>query len=78
LLAAHPHLEFVNLVRRGYVLLDVDRERAQAEWYFMLSVQEPLAGEELGAVYRVSRGENHLALADGASPPRVEAPDLAP
>ncbi|MEO8183073.1 MAG: alkaline phosphatase D family protein [Deltaproteobacteria bacterium] len=78
LLAAHPHLEFVDLVRRGYVLLDVDRERVQAEWYFLLSVQEPLAREELGAVYRVSQGENHLALADGASPPRADAAGLAP
>jgi alkaline phosphatase D len=78
LLDAHPHLEFVNLARRGYVLLDVDRERAQAEWYFVLSVQEPLAREELGAMCRVSQGENHLALADGPSPPRLGAADPAP
>jgi alkaline phosphatase D len=78
LLDTHPHLAFVDLVRRGYVLLDVDRERVQAEWYFVLSVQEPLAREELGAVYRVTQGENHLAQADAPAPAPAGAASLAP
>jgi alkaline phosphatase D len=78
LLAMHPHLEFVNLTRRGYVLLDVDAQRARAEWYFVRSVDEPLAQEELGAVYQVALGDNHLTRAEAASEPRANPPSPAP
>jgi alkaline phosphatase D len=78
LLETHPHLKFADLTRRGYVLLDVDTERARAEWYFLRTVDEPLAQEELGAVFEVGLGDNHSTRADGASTPRASAPSLAP
>jgi len=78
LLATHPHLKFANLTRRGYVLLDVDAQRARAEWYFVRSVDEPQAQEELGAVQQVAAGDNHLTRAEGASAPRASAPSPAP
>lgn len=33
--AAHPHLKFVEVTRKGYVLVDLKEERMQAEWYFV-------------------------------------------
>ncbi len=78
MLASHPHLKFTNLTRRGYVVLDVDAQRARAEWYFVRSVAEPLAQEELGAVYQVALGDKHLTQADAASQPRASAPSPAP
>jgi alkaline phosphatase D len=78
LLASHPHLAFTDLTRRGYILLDLDEQRAQAEWYFVLSVAEPLAREELGAIYQVSHGQAHLTPAAAASLPRADAAPPAP
>jgi alkaline phosphatase D len=78
LLDTHPHLAFTDLTRRGYVLLDLDEQRAQAEWYFVLSVAEPLAREELGALYQVSRGQAHLTPGAAAAQPRADAPAPAP
>ncbi|MEY2933722.1 MAG: Phospholipase precursor [Pseudomonadota bacterium] len=78
MLDSHPHLKFVDLDRRGYLLLDLTAERAQAEWYFMLSVAEPLGREELGAIYRTGQGQNRLSAGDVASSPRADAPALAP
>ncbi len=78
MLASHPHLKFVDLQRRGYLLLDLTAERAQAEWYFMLSVSEPLGREELGAVLVAGQGDNRLSKGAAPSLPRAEPPALAP
>lgn len=65
--ATHPHLKFVDLVRHGYVLIDVSAESARAEWYFASSIRSPSADEELGAAFEVRAGENHWrALMPGA------------
>jgi alkaline phosphatase D len=32
---ANPHVKFVEVTRKGYVLVDVQEERVQAEWYFI-------------------------------------------
>lgn len=36
-----PHIKYVDRFRRGYLLLDIDRERTQAEWYHLETVGEP-------------------------------------
>jgi alkaline phosphatase D len=56
----HPHVRFVDFEARGYGLLDLDRERARAEWWFVDTVAEPSRGERLGAAFEVARGSNHL------------------
>jgi alkaline phosphatase D len=61
----HPHLKFVDLEHRGYVLLDLDRERAQAEWYFVETVTERDPREHLAAAFHTRRGANHLEAVPG-------------
>ncbi|MFO7179869.1 MAG: alkaline phosphatase D family protein [Pseudomonadota bacterium] len=74
----HPHVRFVELHRRGYVILDVTHERAQAEWYHLSTVLEPSDEETLAAVFRVEPRANRLAPGADASLPDPEAPPLAP
>ncbi|HKO92750.1 MAG TPA: alkaline phosphatase D family protein [Polyangiaceae bacterium] len=78
LLDTHPHLRFVELERRGYVLLDLTPERAQAEWYFVATVEERRQGEELGSVMWTAQGDNHLSTGDEPSLERDNPPALAP
>jgi alkaline phosphatase D len=59
-LARHPHLRWLDLRERGYAVLELDRERARAEWWFVESVLEPGAGERLGAAFETRRGTSHL------------------
>jgi alkaline phosphatase D len=33
--SSNPHLKFVEVTRKGYVLVDVQEERVQADWYFI-------------------------------------------
>jgi alkaline phosphatase D len=67
-----PHIQFVNLREHGYLLLDLNAERAQAEWWYVDSLTDRRAGEHLGAAFATARGTNHLvpAPASAANPNR--------
>jgi alkaline phosphatase D len=57
---ALPHLKFLDLIRHGYILLDVTADRVQAEWYLVSSVLDPNADEALSAAFEVRAGDNRL------------------
>jgi len=63
--ADNPHLKYVELSRHGYVLLELDADRAQADWYFVDTVLEPSANERFGAGWEVRAGAGHLTEASG-------------
>lgn len=77
ILRTHPHVKFADQTRQGYVVLDVTHERTQAEWYFVRSVQERGAEQDLGAVFSTRAGEPHLVAAEQPSPARPDAPSMA-
>lgn len=56
---ASPHIKFTEFHRRGYVLLDVDRERVRSEWHLVSSVLERVVPEFAGGV-EVASGESFL------------------
>lgn len=60
IVAAVPHVHYVNLREHGYLLLDLTAERALAEWWLVDSIAERIAGERLGAAFATERGANHL------------------
>jgi alkaline phosphatase D len=76
--AISPHMKWIELFRRGYLLLDVDRDRVQGEWYYVRALRERLVAEDYGAAYATATGANHLVAATGPSAARGDAPDLAP
>jgi alkaline phosphatase D len=73
----NPHLHWIDLAHRGYAVLDVDRERAQCEWYHMSDVERRGAPEHLAAVFRADRGGAGLVRVDAASGSPSRAPPLA-
>lgn len=73
-----PHVKYVELFRRGYLLLDVDRDRAQAEFYHVRTITGKSEDEELGRVLRAANGETQLSPATTASLARNNAAPLAP
>ncbi len=76
--AISPHMHYIELFRRGYLLLDIDRERVQGEWYYTRSIRERTAETDFGAAYFSESGTSHLVAAAGPSTPRSDAPDPAP
>jgi alkaline phosphatase D len=55
-----PHIRYVDLRQHGYLLLDLDDERAQGEWWYVNNLERPDAGERFGAAFATGRGSNHL------------------
>jgi alkaline phosphatase D len=56
-LPENPNLLLANSERRGYLLLDADRERLQAELVAMESVARPDAGRSVLATFVVESGK---------------------
>jgi alkaline phosphatase D len=61
--ATHPHIKFTELMRRGYLLVDVTHERVQAEWYHVETLLTRDPSVQLAQMLQVRAGENRVALA---------------
>ena len=77
ILADSPHIKFVELVHRGYFVLDVTRERAQADWFFVATVTERTDEQRFVKGFYTASGENHLTEASEPAQGRPDAPPLA-
>lgn len=77
-MANNPHLKYSNLTLQGYLLLDVDRDRTQGEYYFTGVPQTRDATETFGRALLTADGANFLTNAALPSSERDDAPPLAP
>lgn len=78
LLSLNPHVRYHDLSRRGFVVLDVDHERAQAAWYHLERVDVPDVDAQLGATWHTERGAAHLISDETPDDPPPTPPELAP
>jgi alkaline phosphatase D len=79
LMAANPHLHWVDGSSRGYIVVDVDTERVQSTWWFVDDVESTSGnGESVAAVWAVYDGTNHLVEEDLPAEPPANPPELAP
>jgi len=60
---AAPHLKFLEGENRGYVLLDIDATRLQADWYFVPGVETRSDSEVRAARFVCEAGSSHLVSA---------------
>lgn len=73
----NPHFKYIQLTRRGYLLMDVDPQRVVGEWWYVDTVAAPSNIETFAAAFQVAHGTNHLAPAV-QTPSRAHPPVLAP
>jgi alkaline phosphatase D len=71
------HMRYVDLVKKGYMLLNVDSVAIQAEWYYT-AIDEITEEGEFGAAYKSLSGSKHVVSGDGPSKPGRSYPSLAP
>lgn len=74
----NPHIRYVDLWRRGYVVLDVTPERAQAAWFHYEAPERRRVDERFAAAFAARRGESHLRAEGAAAPARRDPPEAAP
>ena len=55
-----PHAAWTDFDGHGYVLVDVDHDRLEGQWWFVGAVLEPDATEFCAASYQVERGTARL------------------
>jgi alkaline phosphatase D len=76
--AQNPSTRYLELDSNGWTLLDVTRERVQAEYLFVETVAEPSDGQRLDATWQVRRGENRLVAGGPQTAERADRPPAAP
>jgi alkaline phosphatase D len=76
--AQNPSTRYLELDSNGWTLLDVTRERVQAEYLFVQTVAEPSDGQRLDATWQVRRGENRLVAGGPQTQDRADRPPAAP
>ena len=78
----NTHIKYVELRRRGYVLLDLTPERAQGEFWLIDTVDTTDFSESFDAGFATPAaepgGDNPLQRVSEPSTPRADAPPLAP
>lgn len=75
--SVNPHFKYIDLNQRGYMLLDVTRERAVCEWWHIDTVASISNIQTFAVAFEVVAGSNRLAPA-GMTTPRADPPALAP
>ncbi len=59
-LANHPHLHWTNFQHRGYLTLDLDAQRAQAQWWAVETITRRSDQESMVHSMLTQVGRNHL------------------
>ena len=77
LMQARPHLKFLDGQQRGYVVLDITRDRLQADWWLLNSVKERNPEQHFAKGLVCEAGSRHLRDT-GAPMAPVTGPDPAP
>ncbi len=75
--SVNPHFKYIELNQRGYMLLDVTRERTVCEWWFVDTVAAPSNVQTFGTAFEVQHGSNRLQTSALTTPP-ANPPALAP
>jgi len=60
---ANPHMKFIDLSQKGYLILDLTHQKAQSDWYFVSDITQPEFSTSWGAGYYTNDGDNHLTEA---------------
>lgn len=80
-LESNPHMRWLDLTQKGYLLVDLDTERVQGAWFHFDDVRTPdydASGEYFAAAYRATSGSARLEADDAPAADKPDAPALAP
>jgi alkaline phosphatase D len=76
--ARESHVRDYENERRGYLILDLQIEKAQSDWFLLDGVREGEGNQALWASWAVMDGQRGLVEMSGPEEDNADAPDLAP
>jgi alkaline phosphatase D len=68
ILASRPHLHYADGRYRGYFVVDLTRERLQADFYRMATIEERTTLEQFEKGFITESGRNHLVEVSKPAP----------
>ena len=74
--SANPHFKYINLFRRGYMLVDVSPQRVVGEWWHVDTVASVSNVETFAVAFETTFGSNRLQPS-AQTPSRANPPALA-
>jgi alkaline phosphatase D len=72
-----PQVRYHEGGRHGYFVLDVQADKAQADWYLLDGIGPDDGAETLDGSWAVMDGEKHVTEMNGPETPNPDAPGLA-
>jgi alkaline phosphatase D len=63
----NPHMKYIELQQHGFVLLDVNEQRAQADWFYVSTIDTESNAYSYGASWLTEDKANHLTEGTEAS-----------
>ncbi|MEQ1439962.1 alkaline phosphatase D family protein [Fontimonas sp. SYSU GA230001] len=73
----NPHIKYVDLAQKGYLLLDLTPQRLVGEHWYVDSIEQAGAAEQFGIAFEVAAGSNRL-VAGTQTTPKDDPPPFAP
>ena len=74
----NPHLKKINVFDHGYFILDVTKEKVQADWYYMEDITKPNLTQNYSDGLFTDTGDNHLQATNTESEGKAEQDTPAP
>ncbi len=71
----NPHVKVSDLNNHGYMVLNIDRNKVQTDWYYINDIKQPNSGEFYGQSWLVRDGEQRLREATAPIPSVAAAAD---
>lgn len=70
IMAANGHIKYINLSDHGYIILDMNNNRTQGDWYYVPTIDNQTANYTYAKSYYVNNFQRHLIYSNSASLPR--------
>ncbi len=76
----NPHMQYIEVTRRGYLLMDITPTETVGEYWYVPTVAVPDSSETFAIGYATAAGSNHITRQPRREPlpPRLDAPPRAP
>lgn len=75
---ANPHIKYIDLLRRGYVVIDLKPDRAQGAYFHVDTIFEREHEVTFSAALSTDAGANRLRFDDEPAEGKADPPALAP
>lgn len=70
--ASNPHIKYADLSQHGFLILDINRQRTQSDWYYVNTLDQSSLIYNYAASYYVDQGQRFLKQTNSQSAPRQD------